>query len=254
MLQAVRPWDRVALPPDAASRASAGRASYDAARSLASSPSPGRPAAPGGGSRRRASPCPVRDVHAAGSRLTPTQQAAWDRRADRWLIPEAAVDDGRSTRRAVLRPGAPLVVEIGSGNGESVAAMAAARPRTTCWPSRSGGPGSRARSSALEQAGRRRTSGCWRSTRSGAMEHLFAPGAARGAVDVLPRPVAQEAAPQAPAGHAGVRGWSPTRGSRRGRVAARDRLARLRRADRARCSTPSRCSRAAATDGGRSGR
>ena len=38
---------------------------------------------------------------------------------------------------------APMIVEIGSGVGEATAALAAPRGRrTTCWPSRSGGPAS----------------------------------------------------------------------------------------------------------------
>ena len=63
-----------------------------------------------------------------GSRLTPTQRAAWERRADEWLIPESAVDEPSFVPSRWFGREAPLVVEIGSGNGESVAAMAAARP------------------------------------------------------------------------------------------------------------------------------
>ena len=71
-----------------------------------------------------------------GSRLTPTQQAAWDRHRDEWLIPEGAVDEESfdlarwfpSTEVGTSGRTRPLVVEIGSGNGESVAAMAAGRP------------------------------------------------------------------------------------------------------------------------------
>ena len=32
-----------------------------------------------------------------GSRLTPKQQAAWDRNVDAWLVPESAVDEAPST-------------------------------------------------------------------------------------------------------------------------------------------------------------
>jgi tRNA (guanine-N7-)-methyltransferase len=63
-----------------------------------------------------------------GSRLTPVQQGAWDRHVDEWLIPEHAVDEPSFDPARWFGREAPLVVEIGSGNGESVAAMAAARP------------------------------------------------------------------------------------------------------------------------------
>jgi tRNA (guanine-N7-)-methyltransferase len=63
-----------------------------------------------------------------GSRLTPTQRAAWERHVDEWLVPETAVDEPSFDPARWFGREAPLVVEIGSGNGESVAAMAAARP------------------------------------------------------------------------------------------------------------------------------
>ncbi len=63
-----------------------------------------------------------------GSRLTPKQQDAWDRNVDRWLIAEAAVDEEPFDVARFFGREAPLIVEIGSGNGESVAAMAAERP------------------------------------------------------------------------------------------------------------------------------
>ena len=63
-----------------------------------------------------------------GSRLTATQRAAWDRHVDEWLISESAVDEPSFDPARWFGREAPLVVEIGSGNGESVAAMAAARP------------------------------------------------------------------------------------------------------------------------------
>ena len=63
-----------------------------------------------------------------GSRLTPKQQDAWDRHVDEWLIPETALDNEPFDVSAWFGRERPLVVEIGSGNGESVAAMAAIRP------------------------------------------------------------------------------------------------------------------------------
>ena len=67
----------------------------------------------------------VRSYARRGSRLTPQQQGAWDRRAAQWLLPPTVVTEGL--------PGAwsgeegPLVVEIGSGDGEAVTALAARR-------------------------------------------------------------------------------------------------------------------------------
>ena len=49
-----------------------------------------------------------------------------------------------------------------------------------------------------------------------ALEHLVGPGLGGRALDVLPRPVAQDAAPQAPAGRRGVRRARGRRGSRPG--------------------------------------
>lgn len=63
-----------------------------------------------------------------GSRLTPSQQAAWDDHADAWLIPDAAVDDPSFSLADWFGRDAPLVVEIGCGVGEATAALAATRP------------------------------------------------------------------------------------------------------------------------------
>jgi tRNA (guanine-N7-)-methyltransferase len=63
-----------------------------------------------------------------GSRFTPTQAAAWEAHHDRWVIPDHAVDDPAFTWAAWFGRKAPLIVEIGSGIGESTAALAATRP------------------------------------------------------------------------------------------------------------------------------
>jgi tRNA (guanine-N7-)-methyltransferase len=64
-----------------------------------------------------------------GSRLTDGQAAAWERRHRQWWIPDEAVDaPGFDPRTAFADPSAPLIVEIGSGNGEALAQLAAARP------------------------------------------------------------------------------------------------------------------------------
>jgi len=62
-----------------------------------------------------------------GGRLNQVQRKAFDAHADNWML---GVDDlGRTfDAAAVFGRDAPLVIEIGSGMGESTVAMAAARP------------------------------------------------------------------------------------------------------------------------------
>jgi tRNA (guanine-N7-)-methyltransferase len=63
-----------------------------------------------------------------GSRLSDPQQRAWDAYGERWVVPnETVTAEGWEPRRWFGRR-APLVVEVGSGGGESLVAMAAARP------------------------------------------------------------------------------------------------------------------------------
>ncbi len=63
-----------------------------------------------------------------GSRFTPRQQEAWDAHHARWVIPDEAVDRPGFRWSDWFGREAPLVVEIGSGVGESTAALAPARP------------------------------------------------------------------------------------------------------------------------------
>lgn len=63
-----------------------------------------------------------------GSRFTPRQQEAWSAYAERWWVPDETVDDPGFSLRGCFGRDAPLVVEIGSGIGESTAALAATRP------------------------------------------------------------------------------------------------------------------------------
>lgn len=66
-----------------------------------------------------------------GSRLTPQQQEAWDRHASSWLVDadEVATEPVRLLdRERWFGRTAPLVVEIGSGTGEALVALAAGRP------------------------------------------------------------------------------------------------------------------------------
>lgn len=69
----------------------------------------------------------VVSFHPRGGRLNAVQRRAFETHADRWYLEAAeltgAIDDGRLFGRS-----APLIVEIGSGMGESTALMAQARP------------------------------------------------------------------------------------------------------------------------------
>lgn len=119
---------------------------------------------------------PVREVTSyarRGSRLSTQQQAAWDRRAQQWLVPAAAVDEPLDQLRWFGRE-APLVVEVGSGNGESVAAMAAARPSYDVLALEVWRPGVAATFANLERTGATNVrlmpvDAAW------ALEHLFQP-------------------------------------------------------------------------------
>lgn len=63
-----------------------------------------------------------------GARLTDRQARAWERYADRWVIPEHAVEEPDFTWAQWFGRTAPLVVEIGSGIGEAAVAFAAEHP------------------------------------------------------------------------------------------------------------------------------
>lgn len=114
-----------------------------------------------------------------GSRLTPRQQAAWDRRHEEWVIPDDAVDrpgfdvDTWFGRGPADRDG--LVVEIGSGVGEATAVLAAARPSYDVLAFEVWRPGVASGLARLEDAGASNVRYCgvdavW------SIEHLLAPG------------------------------------------------------------------------------
>ena len=63
-----------------------------------------------------------------GSRFTPRQAEAWEAYADRWWVPDEAVDAPGFTVSGLFDREAPLIVEIGCGIGEATAALAATRP------------------------------------------------------------------------------------------------------------------------------
>ncbi|MBZ5739603.1 tRNA (guanosine(46)-N7)-methyltransferase TrmB [Nocardioides mangrovi] len=63
-----------------------------------------------------------------GSRFTPRQAEAWDAYAERWWVPDEAVDTPGFSLPGLFGREAPLLVEIGAGIGESTAELAQARP------------------------------------------------------------------------------------------------------------------------------
>ena len=63
-----------------------------------------------------------------GGRFTPAQAAAWQAYAARWVVPDDALDQPGFSLAELFGRDAPLVVEIGSGVGETTAALASRRP------------------------------------------------------------------------------------------------------------------------------
>jgi len=109
-----------------------------------------------------------------GSRMTPTQAGAWQRRHAQWWIPDEAVDEpGFSVVRWFDRE-APLVVEIGCGIGEATAVLAAARPEVNVLGFEVWRPGvaetfANVESSSAENVRMISVDAVW------SMEHLLAP-------------------------------------------------------------------------------
>jgi tRNA (guanine-N7-)-methyltransferase len=110
-----------------------------------------------------------------GSRLTSGQQAAWERRATDWLVPDYVEAADHLDQERFWGREAPLVMEIGSGNGEVVAALAAARPEANVLACEVWRPGVAATFIRLEEAGLTNVrllalDAVW------VLEHLVAPG------------------------------------------------------------------------------
>jgi tRNA (guanine-N7-)-methyltransferase len=110
-----------------------------------------------------------------GSRFSEREQAAWERRADTWVIPDEAVDDPGFDLSAWFGRSAPLVVEIGSGVGESLVALAGTRPSYDVLAFEVWRPGVAGALWRLEAAGVNNVrllsvDAVW------SMRHLFAPG------------------------------------------------------------------------------
>ena len=122
---------------------------------------------------------PLREVTSyarRGSRLSPQQERAWERHADTWLIPESVATEGSlDVGRWFPSPEAPLVVEIGSGTGETLAQLATARPSYNLLAFEVWRPGIARTFMHLEKTGADNVrmvslDGAW------ALEHLFGPG------------------------------------------------------------------------------
>ncbi len=165
-----------------------------------------------------------------GSRFTPTQREAWEAHAERWVIPDEAVDEPGFGLADVVRSrcAADRRDRARRGRGDGCPRGGPPRPRRTrprgLATRRRGGPGGGGRRRRRERPvllGRR---GLDARARHRARD-------ARRAVDVLPRPVAQEEAPQASAGEPAVRRARRQQAGSRGVLAAGHRLGRLRRAD-----------------------
>lgn len=69
----------------------------------------------------------VVSFHPRGGRLNDVQRRAWAAHADEWYLDPSDIADGLDPA-AVFGRAAPLMLEVGSGMGESTAAMALARP------------------------------------------------------------------------------------------------------------------------------
>jgi tRNA (guanine-N7-)-methyltransferase len=96
-----------------------------------------------------------------GSRLSGRQAAAWRRRQEDWWVPDDAVDaPGFDVRGCFEDPGAPLIVEIGSGIGEATAVLAAARPSYNVLAFEVWHPGVAQTFLRLEEAGARNVRLC----------------------------------------------------------------------------------------------
>lgn len=110
-----------------------------------------------------------------GARFTPNQQEAWDAHAERWVIPDEAVDDpGFRVAQAFGRE-APLIVEIGSGVGEATGVLAAARPDHDVLALEVWRPGVAAGLAEVAAAGATNVRFCCLDA-AWFLEHLIAPG------------------------------------------------------------------------------
>jgi tRNA (guanine-N7-)-methyltransferase len=110
-----------------------------------------------------------------GSRFTPRQRAAWEAHHESWVVPDQAVDQPGFAWRTWFGRDAPIVVEIGSGIGETTAALALARPAYDVVAFEVWRPGVADALQRVAESGATNVRFCsvdavW------SMEHLFGPG------------------------------------------------------------------------------
>jgi tRNA (guanine-N7-)-methyltransferase len=110
-----------------------------------------------------------------GSRFTPRQRAAWEAHHESWVVPDQAVDQPGFAWRTWLGRDAPIIVEIGSGIGETTAALALARPAYDVVAFEVWRPGVADALQRVAESGATNVRFCsvdavW------SMEHLFGPG------------------------------------------------------------------------------
>ena len=159
------------------------------------------------------------------------RQQAWDAYAERWWVPDEAVDDAGVHAGRLLRPAGAADRGDRLGIGESTVALAAARPDHDV----AGLRGLATRVSPTPWAGSARpgspTCGCSASTRSGRWSTSSRPGELPALWTFFPDPWHKKRHHKRRLVTPGVRraGREPARPGRR--VAAGDRLGRLRRAD-----------------------
>lgn len=122
-----------------------------------------------------------------GARFTPNQAAAWAAHQEKWVIPDAAVDQPDFAWDQWFGRTAPMVVEIGSGVGEATASLAAARPEQDVLAFEVWRPGVADTLWRVAEAGAENVRLCsvdavW------SLEHLIAPGSLAGLWTFFPDP------------------------------------------------------------------
>ena len=122
-----------------------------------------------------------------GNRLSPRQLDAWETHRDEWVVPGEAVDDGDLRWADRFGRDAPLVVEIGSGVGETTVALAARNPDVDVLAFEVWRPGVAETLARVEEEGLTNVRVCtvdavW------TLEHRFAPGSLAGLWTFFPDP------------------------------------------------------------------
>ncbi len=122
-----------------------------------------------------------------GNRLSPRQLQAWETHREEWVVPEEVVDDDGLRWADRFGREAPLVVEIGSGVGETTVALAARHPELNLLAFEVWRPGVAETLARLEEEGLTNVRVCtvdavW------TLEHRMAPGSLAGLWLYFPDP------------------------------------------------------------------